>query len=61
VEKPPPSRGSKHICVPFETKAQYQVCVDDVEQYRQYLTPMIEQYPELFPQAISGRYIFHDC
>src|SRR5256885_16760020 len=60
VEKPPPSRGSKYICVPFETEAHYQVCVGDVAQYRHYLTPMIEQYPELFPQAIRGGYPFHD-
>ena len=61
VEKPPPSRGSKYICVPFATEAHYQACVDDVAQYRQYLTPMIEQSPELFPQAIRGGYTFHDC
>ncbi len=60
VEKPPPSRGSKHICVAFESEAHYQVCVSDIAQYRQYLTPMIEQYPELFPQAIRGGYTFHD-
>jgi hypothetical protein len=30
-------------------------------QYRQYLTLMIAQSPELFPQAIGGGYTFHDC
>src|SRR5262249_27224177 len=60
VEKQPPSRGSKHICVPFDTEAQYQECVKDVATYRRYLTQMNEQHPELFPQAISGGYAFHD-
>ena len=59
VEKPPPSRGSKHICVPFETEAQYQECETDVAKYRGYLTQMSEQHPELFPQALSGGYVFH--
>ncbi len=59
VEKPPPSRGSKHICVPFETEAQYQEGATDVAQYRGYLTQMREQHPELFPQALSGGYVFH--
>ena len=60
VEQPPPSRGRKHICVPFENEAQYQEYVDDVAKYRGYLTQMSAQHPELFPQALRGGYIFHD-
>jgi hypothetical protein len=60
VEKQPPSRGSKHICVPFASEAQYQGCVIDVAQYRQYLTKMSAQHPELFPQAMGQGYTFHD-
>jgi hypothetical protein len=60
LEKQPPSRGSKHICVPFESEVHYQGCVDDVARYRQYLTKMMEQHPELFPQAMGGGYSFHD-
>lgn len=59
VEKRPPSRGSKHICVPFESEAQYQGCVADVAQYRQYLTKVHAQHPELFPQALGHGYTFH--
>ena len=59
LERQPPSRGRKHICVPFESEAQYQACVVDVAKYRGYLTQMSEQHPELFPQAISGGYAFH--
>jgi hypothetical protein len=60
LEPPPPSRGCKHICVPFDTEAQYQECVDDVAKYREYLTKMRAQHPELFPQALSQGYTFHD-
>jgi hypothetical protein len=60
VEKQPPSRGHKHICVPFESEAHYQGCVEDVAKYREYLTKLSAQHPELFPQAIGGGYTFHD-
>ena len=58
-ENQPPSRGSKHICVPFDNEAHYQEWVADVAKYRRYLTQMSAQHPELFPQAISGGYAFH--
>lgn len=60
VEKRQPSRGSKYICLPFESEAQYQGCVEDVVKYREYLTKMSEQHPELFPQAMGTGYTFHD-
>jgi len=60
VEKQPPSRGHKHICVPFESEAHYQECVEDVATYREYLTKLSAQHPELFPQAIGSGYTFHD-
>ncbi len=61
LEKRPPSRGCKHICLPFESEAQYQACVEDVAHYREYLTKIITQHPELFPQAMDKGYTFHDC
>lgn len=61
VEKSPPSRGRKHICVPFENEAQYQEGVADVAKYREYLTKMRAQHPELFPQLLGQGYTFHDC
>jgi hypothetical protein len=60
AEKRQPSRGHKHICLPFESEAQYQACVEDVVKYRQYLTQMSAQHPELFPQALGEGYTFHD-
>lgn len=59
-EQPPPSRKSKHICLPFESEAQYQQCVSQPSQYRQYLAKLLEQSPELFPQAMTQGYRFHD-
>lgn len=56
-----PSRGTKHICVPFTSEAAYQECVDDVTKYRQHLRAKYEQHPELFPQAWAQGYTFHDC
>jgi hypothetical protein len=56
----PPSRGSKHICVPFVSEAHYQACVDDVAKYREHLRTTYEQHPELFPQALEQGYTFHD-
>jgi hypothetical protein len=60
LEQQPPSRGSKHICVPFANEAHYQECVDDVAKYRAYLREMSQQHPELFPQAMGQGYTFHD-
>jgi hypothetical protein len=61
VEKQPPSRGGKHICVPFASEAQYQECMNDVAQYRTYLTQVSRQHPEVFPHALGQGYTFHDC
>lgn len=59
-EKPQPSRGRKHICVPFATEAQYHACIEDIVQYRTYLTQLSRQHAELFPQAWADGYSFHD-
>ena len=59
-EKSQPSRGRKHICVPFASEAQYQACIEDIVQYRTYLTQMRGQHPELFPQGMAHGYTFHD-
>jgi hypothetical protein len=56
-----PSRGAKHICVPFASEAHYQDCMADVTTYRTYLTTVWQQHPEVFPQALAQGYTFHDC
>lgn len=50
-----------YICLPFASEAQYQACVDDVAQYRQYLAAQLTAHPELFPQAMRGGYCFHSA
>ena len=53
--------GTKHICLPFPSEAQYRAYVDDTAQYRQSLTQMLRQYPELFPKAMDQDFTFHDA
>jgi hypothetical protein len=53
--------SNKYICLPFASEAQYRAYVDDPAQYRQYLTQMRRQYPELFPTAMDQGCTFHDC
>src|SRR5713101_5045295 len=53
--------GTKHICLPFPSEAQDRAYMDNPAQYRQYLTQMLRQYPELFPKAMDQGYTFHDC
>src|SRR5215510_12094745 len=53
--------GTKHICLPFPSEAQYRAYVDDTVQYRQYLTQMQCQHPALFPTAMDQGYTFHDA
>ena len=35
--------------------------MDDPAQYRQYLTQMLRQHPELFPKDMHQGFTFHDC
>jgi hypothetical protein len=53
--------GTKHICLPFPSEAQYRAYVDDTAQYRQSLTQMLRQYPELFPKDMDQGSTFHDA
>jgi hypothetical protein len=53
--------GTKYICLPFASEAQYRAYVDAPAQYRQYLTQMLCQHPELFPNAMDHGYTFHDA
>ena len=53
--------GTKHSCVPFPSEAPYRVYVDDPAPYRQYLTQMLRQHPELFPTAMDHGSTFHDA
>jgi hypothetical protein len=52
-------KGSKRICLPIEQE-EYNCIVSDPTTFRQFLDPMIEQYPGLFPQTIIHGYTLHD-
>lgn len=52
--------GTKHICLPFPSEAQYRKYVDAPPQYRQYLTQMLHQYPALFPTGMDQDFTLHD-
>ena len=54
-----PSRG-KSICVPFESEEHYAACVADPESFRQHLTEVFGQHPELFPASIDEGFVLHD-
>ena len=53
--------GHKHICLPFASEALYREYVDHPAQYRQYLSEMLRQYPELFPQEMDQGFTLHDA
>src|SRR5512144_1944474 len=53
------SRG-KSICVPFDNEEYYPACVADPESFRQHLTEIVGQHPELFPARIDEGFVLHD-
>jgi hypothetical protein len=59
-KKPHPSRGRKTIRIPFASEAQYQQCLEEVSAYRNHLTQVSAQHPELVPQDWRHGYRFHD-
>src|SRR5215471_18260717 len=54
-----PSRG-KSICVPFDSEEHYAACVADPESFRQPLTEVFDQHPELFPARLDEGFVLHD-
>ena len=52
---------SKHICLSFESEAQYRSVVDDAMLYRDFLGQSYHQHPELFPTAWQHGFTFHDA
>jgi hypothetical protein len=55
----PSSATPHHICLPFESEAQYGRCLRDLPLYRQFLEGQFLAHPELFPQAFAGGWQFH--
>ena len=48
------------ICLPCESEAEYNNCVDDPQKFRQFVEAMIADYPELFPSEIKAGFNLHD-
>lgn len=48
-----------YICLSFPSEAHYRTCVDDVAEYRKFLTAQQAAHPELFPAALAAGYSFH--
>ena len=53
--------GNKPICLPFASAALYREYGDHPAQYRQYLSAMLSQYPELFPHDMDQGFPWHDA
>jgi hypothetical protein len=53
------AKGSKRICLPIERTDYERIWANPVG-FRQWLDPLIAQYPELFPATISQGYTLHD-
>jgi hypothetical protein len=51
--------GSKTICVPGPSEAEYQKLIQTGSAFRTYLDPLIKKYPELFPTGMSSGYWLH--
>lgn len=50
----------KSICLPCASEAAYAAWVTDPQRFRQVLTQMSSQHPELFPVAFSQGFTLHD-
>jgi hypothetical protein len=46
--------------VPFDSDEHYAACVADPESFRQHLTEVFGQHPELFPARMSEGFVLHD-
>jgi len=54
-----PSRY-KSICLPFESEAQYHMCVEDPAMFRQHIESVLTHHSELFPEAMPLGFRLHD-
>ena len=52
--------GSKTICVPAPSEADYQKLIQYGHTFRHFLDAAIAKHPELFPAAIAHGYWLHD-
>ncbi len=53
-------RGDKSICLPVESENQYREIIFKNEVFRQYVTQIGIQHPEIFPPEFELGFWFHD-
>ncbi len=47
------------LCLPFDSEAHYQTCVENLTMYRQHIEAIRRQHAELLPKEIAAGYSFH--
>ena len=53
-------RGDKSICLPVAIEAEYKAIANDNNTFRQYISQLLDQYPEIFPVEVKKGFSFHD-
>jgi hypothetical protein len=51
--------NNHHICLPFDSEAHYEACLNDASRFREFLLAQLARYPELFPQAFAQGFQLH--
>ncbi len=52
------SRGSKTICIPFESEEHYRRCLEEKSTCREHIGAIFQQHLELFPPGFEQGFIF---
>jgi hypothetical protein len=50
----------KTICLPYPSEEHYELCMKDSAVFRQFLSDMYGQHPELFPHLMKEGFSLHD-
>lgn len=53
-----PSRGSKTICIPFESEEHYRRCIEETSACREHIESIAQRHVELFPPGFEQGFIF---
>jgi hypothetical protein len=53
-----PSRGSKTICIPFESEEHYRRCLEEPSACREHIESIAQRHLELFPPGFEQGFIF---
>ena len=51
--------NNHHICLPFDSEAHYEACLNDLAQYRLFLDAHFAAHKELFPQLFAQGFEWH--